>query len=362
MKKLFQLGASVPQKTLLAIEILGLIFFLLVWFVITFPVENTAIQFSSNNAKLPSTYKWKLPDNSLQNFNGDNVLINAKTGNYEFTFIDSCGCEIKATLNVPNKISDKISKTFETQCKKSKQNITLSVDILTNKDGWLVSKGTLPTPQSVIISYGDLMKDFVIWETGYSLILNILGYLEAILFSIILGFLIGLIPFFRGLLSRYVNAIRFIPLTAVTGIFIAWFSIYTNMKVQFLAFGIFVYLLPVVVQRIDEIEKVYLQTAYTLGATKWQTIKDIYFPYVTSKIIDDIRVLTAISWTYVIIAEMLNQTGGIGALIYLAGRQSRIDKVFALLLIIIVIGILQDKFFSWLDKILFPHKTRKTAK
>ncbi len=222
--------------------------------------------------------------------------------------------------------------------------------------GW-VAKAIIPSPQAVIGSLSELhFKDFVVREIFYSLKLNVLGYVEAIVLSIVLGFVIGLIPFFRSLLSRYVNAIRFVPLTAVTGLFIAWFSIYDNMKIQFLAFGIFVYLMPVVVQRIDEIEKVYLQTAYTLGASTWQTIRLVYWPYVSSKIIDDIRVLTAISWTYIIIAEMLNQTGGIGALIHLAGRQSRLDKVFMLLLIIVLLGILQDKLFSWIDKTIFKHK------
>jgi len=173
-----------------------------------------------------------------------------------------------------------------------------------------------------------------------------------------LGFIIGLFPLFRSLLAKYIDAIRFVPLAAVTGIFIAWFGIYTNMKVQFLAFGITVFLLPVVVQRIDEVEETYLQTAYTLGATSWQTIWSVYWPYVTSKLIDDIRVLTAISWTYIIVAEMVNKEKGIGAMIHIAQRQSRLDKVFALLILIIIIGILQDRLFVFIDRKLFPHKSK----
>jgi NitT/TauT family transport system permease protein len=110
------------------------------------------------------------------------------------------------------------------------------------------------------------------------------------------------------------------------------------------------------------VKKIHLQTAFTLGASQWQLIKTIYFPSVASKIIDDIRVLTAISWTYIIIAEMLNQTGGIGALIHLSGRQSRLDKVFALLIIIVVIGIVQDRLFAWLDKKFFKFKYQATPK
>jgi len=221
----------------------------------------------------------------------------------------------------------------------------------------LVNKAVLPTPLAVIISFKELhFQDFLVRNTLYSIKLNIYGYLEAIGLSLFLGFIIGLIPFFKSLLKRYVDAIRFIPLTAVTGLFIAWFGIETNMKVQFLAFGILVYLLPVVVQRITEVDRIYLQTSYTLGASNWQIFRTVYWPCVTSKIFDDIRVLTAISWTYIIVAELVNKTGGVGALIFTAARQSRIDKVFAVLFVIILIGILQDKLFQWLDKKLFPYK------
>lgn len=222
--------------------------------------------------------------------------------------------------------------------------------------GW-VSKAILPTPLAVITSFKELhFQDFLVRNTLYSIKLNVFGYIEAIGLSLLLGFIIGLIPFFKSLLNRYVDAIRFVPLTAVTGLFIAWFGIETNMKVQFLAFGILVYLLPVVVQRITEVDRIYLQTSYTLGASNWQIFKSVYWPFVTSKIFDDIRVLTAISWTYIIVAELVNKTGGVGALIFTAARQSRIDKVFAVLFVIIIIGILQDKLFQWLDKKLFPFK------
>lgn len=221
-----------------------------------------------------------------------------------------------------------------------------------------VSNQSLPTPLGVVKCLPELhFNDALVRNLGYSMYLNFCGYIEAILICIPLGFFIGLFPLFKGLFSKQVEAIRFVPLTALTGLFIAWFGIQDEMKIQFLAFGIMVYLLPVVVQRIDEVDKVYQQTAFTLGATKWQTITSVFFPGVLSKLFDDIRVLVAISWTYIIIAEMLNKTGGVGAMVYSVGqRQGRIDKVFAILVIIIAIGFIQDKIFKIIDKQLFPYK------
>ena len=215
----------------------------------------------------------------------------------------------------------------------------------------------LPSPLSVVKSFSELVsKDGLVANSLFSIKLNLLGYILAIVIAIPLGFILGLIPLFRGLFSKLVDSVRFIPLTAVTGIFIMWFGLGSEMKVLFLAFGILVYLIPVVVQRINEVDDVHLKTVFTLGANAWQTIWTVYLPYVMSKLIDDIRVLTAISWTYITIAEMLNKGGGIGEMIWMAKRQSRIDKAFAILIVIVLIGILQDRIFYYLDRFLFKFK------
>lgn len=219
----------------------------------------------------------------------------------------------------------------------------------------------LPTPLAVVKSYPSLItKDELVPNAIRSIWINLQGYFWAILISIPIGFVIGLIPLFRGLFGRQVDAMRFLPLTALTGLFILWFGIDDPMKVAFLAFGIIVYLLPVVVQRIWEVNDVYLKTVFTLGASDWQTVKTVYIPSVMSVIFDDIRVLTAISWTYIIIAEVLNRAGGIGSLIFIKARQGQLEKVFAILVIIILIGVIQDWIFVFLGRRLFPHKHFKS--
>lgn len=218
----------------------------------------------------------------------------------------------------------------------------------------------LPTPAQVVKAFPELVrKDALFPNTFRSIWLNVQGYFWAVFLSIPIGFAIGLFPLFRGLFSKQVNALRYLPLTALTGLFIIWFGIDDQMKIAFLAFGIIVYLLPVVVQRIDEVNDVYLKTVFTLGATDWQTIRTVYIPSVMSKLIDDIRVLTAISWTYIIIAELLNRQGGVGSLIYIKARQGQIEKVFGTLIIIVLVGFIQDRIFAYLDKRLFPHKYLK---
>ncbi len=215
----------------------------------------------------------------------------------------------------------------------------------------------IPNPKDVVTVFPEMIQqDELLKNTWLSIWRNVQGYIWAILISIPFGFVIGLFPLFKGMFSKPIDALRFLPLTALTGVFMLAFGTQEKMKVTFLAFGIIVYLLPLVVQRIKEVKDVYLKTTFTLGANDWQTIKTVYLPSVMAKMIDDIRVLTAISWTYIIIAELLNKEGGIGALMYNAGRQSQSHKVFAGLAVIILVGFLQDYIFVFLEKRLFPYK------
>ena len=158
------------------------------------------------------------------------------------------------------------------------------------------------------------------------------------------------------------EAIRFLPLPVTSGIFVTIFGLGFDMKASFLAFGILIYILPVVTQRVLDLQNidnptdnVYIQTANTIGMTNWQKFRYVYWPYVMEKVYGDIRSLVAISYTYVTIAENINKEGGIGATINTLSRQSDMSSVYCLLFIIIIIGIIQDIIFKKLEPIIFKH-------
>ena len=220
-----------------------------------------------------------------------------------------------------------------------------------------ISNTIFPSPFRVVTSLFELYNDYnLVGNTWYSIKLNLFGYAEAIAISIPLGFLIGLFPIFNGMFSKWVDSIRFLPLTAVTGIFIGIFGIALDMKVHFLSFGIIIYLLPIFVSRVKETDVVHRQSIWTLGANRWQTFRYVYFPSVMSKISSDIKVIVAISWTYIIVAELIAKDLGVGALIATSAKQSRTDMVFGVLIVIIAVGYLSDLGFNALDRLLFPYK------
>jgi NitT/TauT family transport system permease protein len=221
--------------------------------------------------------------------------------------------------------------------------------------GKLLPTVIFPTPWQIIACLPELhFENALVRNVLVSLKLNILGNFEAILLAVPLGFIIGLFPVFRAVFRRYIIAIRYLPLPTLLGVFIAIFGIYDNMKIQFLALAVFVYLLPAVIQRINEVLDVYIQTALTMGANKWQMIRHVFIPATLPLIWKDIVNLVAISWTYITIAEVVNASGGgIGALCFTVATRGRIDKVFAVLIIVILVGMMQDKILSCLGNWMF---------
>ena len=190
----------------------------------------------------------------------------------------------------------------------------------------------------------------------FSLRINLIGYFKCIIGAIIFGFAIGLNTYIRRMFSHQINALRFVPITAMMGIFIAISGLTISTKINFLAFGIWVYLVPVVVQRIDEVSETHLQMMKTLGATGWQTLIHVQWRSVIARLSDDIRILVGISWTYIIVAELAGIQGGLGSLIFLGERQSNVGKVYAVIFIIVAIGIIQDALFKLIDRLLFKFK------
>ena len=231
----------------------------------------------------------------------------------------------------------------------------------------IISTTILPNPIDVILSFGPLVTDnHLLANTFFSIKLNLGCYFWALLVTIPLGFFIGLYPINNIVIGRYVDSVRYLPIPAISGILIAIAGLTVTLKVLFLSIGIGIYILPAICNKINELqnpkndsEYVYLQTIKTLGATPWQKFREVYFPYVIGSVTGDIISLTGISWSYLTICEIIYKDGavnGIGALISVMSRQAHMAEVYALLFLVVLIGVFQDVIFKWVDKKLFPWK------
>ncbi len=213
---------------------------------------------------------------------------------------------------------------------------------------------TVPRPAGVVEAF------LRVW-TEYDLPGNVFqswwriaqAFLWSALVAIPLGILMGSFRWVHNLVNPIAAPMRSMPITAFLPAFIALFGLEEAMKVAFLWFGMFFYLLAVVVEEVNKVDDALLETAQTLGA-KRRHVLALMFRASFPGIFGSFRILYDIGWTYVILAEMVNARKGVGYMVEAARKVLDFDRVYAGLIAIGVAAFLFRWLLSALERYLFP--------
>jgi len=212
----------------------------------------------------------------------------------------------------------------------------------------------LPSPTEVVKGTLQLFIQYDLWDAILTSTWRIVqAFLLASALALPLGILMGAFEPINRLFEPIVAPLRYMPISAFIPLLILWFGIYEKQKIAFLFLGVFVYLLPVVVTAIRAVPDELVQTALTLGATKFQAIRTVLLPAALPEIFDSFRVMNAILWTYVILAEAVNPEHGLGYMVELARTHQKASWSFAGLLVIGGIGLLTDFLIRSISGFLF---------
>ena len=212
----------------------------------------------------------------------------------------------------------------------------------------------LPSPSEVLRGTLQLFLQHDLWGAILLSSRRIgIAFLLAAALALPLGVLMGSFEVVNRFFEPVMAPLRYMPISAFIPLLILWFGIFEKQKIAFLFLGVFVYLLPVVVTAIRAVPEELVQTARTLGASKWQTVRTVLVPAAMPEIFDSFRVMNAIAWTYVILAEAVNPGHGLGYMVELARTHHKASWSFAGLLVIGGIGLLTDAFIRALSALLF---------
>jgi NitT/TauT family transport system permease protein len=212
----------------------------------------------------------------------------------------------------------------------------------------------LPSPTETLRGTLQLFLQYDLWGSILVSTRRIfLAFLLASAVALPLGVLMGAFEPVNRFFEPIVSPLRYMPISAFIPLLILWFGIYEKEKIAFLFLGVFVYLLPVVVTAIRVVPEELVQTSLTLGASRAQVIRTVLLPAALPEIFDSFRVMNAISWTYVILAEAVNPEHGLGYMVELARTHQKASWSFAGLLVIGGIGLLTDFVIRMLSSLLF---------
>jgi len=216
--------------------------------------------------------------------------------------------------------------------------------------GGLLPAIFMPTPGAVASRAVTMASDgslFVhIWSSAEVVLL---GFILSSLVAIPLGIAMGAFKLVQSSLESLVNFIRYLPVTAFMPLFILWIGIGIEQRVALIVFGTFFSQLVMIATVIRSVPQDLLNASYTLGSSKRQVLWNVMLPSALPGILDTLRVTIGWAWTYVVAAELIAASSGLGYMSMKAARGFQVDVIFLAIGAIGLLGLVTDLFFRLLS-------------
>lgn len=170
--------------------------------------------------------------------------------------------------------------------------------------------------------------DYIFWtDTGASLKRLAIGVFLAALVGLAVGVPNGLVPWFGAFWSPAIRALSMIPPLAILPILFIVFGVGELAKVMLILLGTAPFLMRDIEQRVRELPREQLIKAQTLDATSWQVALRVVLPQVLPRLIDGVRLSLGSAWLFLIAAEAIASTDGLGYRIFLVRRYLAMDVI-----------------------------------
>ncbi|MCF8011889.1 MAG: ABC transporter permease [Clostridiales bacterium] len=229
--------------------------------------------------------------------------------------------------------------------------------------GGIVKDIFLPTPGAVFSSFGEMHREgILIHYTLASTYRVMVGWALAVITAIPIGMLIGTSRKAEALFEPTVDFARYLPVVALVPLTLLYFGIGDLQKFAVIFLGTFFQLVLLVSDAAAGVPKDLLRAASTLGATKWQSYRMVLIPASLPGIMDSLRITIGWAWTYLVVAEMVAANSGLGYMILRAQRFLAVDRIFAGLIIIGLLGLVTDHLFKLITEKAVPWSEKGGAR
>lgn len=224
--------------------------------------------------------------------------------------------------------------------------------------GGVMSEIFLPTPGAVVGAFGRLLGNGTLAQhVGASMEVVLLGFVISSVVAVPLGLLMGSFRVVAAALEPLVNFIRYLPVTSFVPLFILWIGIGIEERITVIVFGTFFQQLVMIADVTRAVPKDLLNASYTLGASRREVVLHVLAPASLPGILDTLRVTMGWAWTYLVVAELVAASSGLGYISMKAMRGFQVDVIFLAIAIIGILGLITDLLFrllryrlaSWAD-------------
>ncbi|MDZ4818096.1 MAG: ABC transporter permease, partial [Planctomycetota bacterium] len=222
----------------------------------------------------------------------------------------------------------------------------------------MVSPVVLPSPEE---TFGELES---LWfereltrNTWASLKRVLLGFSLAAVIGVPVGVLCGCFPWFNAFLAPMTLFGRNIPIAALLPLTFFFFGAAETQKVMFIFVATVAFVIIDTATAVKDVSTRYIDTAYTLGASRLQIIWKVLVPLAMPSVCNSLRLLFGLAFGYIMLAEavkMGSESGGLGDIIINSQKRGLREPIYLILILIPIVALTIDRLFYWIQRQLFP--------
>lgn len=197
--------------------------------------------------------------------------------------------------------------------------------------------------------------DYVFWQDTLSSLMRLgAGVLVAACIGLFIGLMTGGLPVVTAGLSPLLTVISLVPPLAILPILFIVVGLGEASKITLIAIGITPFIARDIQRRTQEIPAEQLVKAQTLGASTSQMLIRVLLPQIMPKLIDAVRLSLGSGWLFLIAAEAIASTDGLGYRIFLVRRYLSMDVILPYVAWITLLAFLIDFLLARLNRRFFP--------
>lgn len=197
--------------------------------------------------------------------------------------------------------------------------------------------------------------EYLFWQDTLSSLQRLgIGVSVSAAFALVFGVVAGAIPWVRANLSPLMTAISLVPPMAILPVLFIVFGLGELSKVMLIIIGIGPFLCRDLQQRVQEIPGEQVIKAQTLGASSWQIILRVVLPQILPRLLASVRLSLGSAWLFLIAAEAIASTNGLGYRIFLVRRYLSMDVILPYVVWIAILAFVIDLLLRLISRRCFP--------
>ncbi|QTX05928.1 ABC transporter permease [Agromyces archimandritae] len=215
----------------------------------------------------------------------------------------------------------------------------------------LVPVSRMPSPEMVWLAGIDLAER---GQLGLYVAIStqrvLLGFAFGAVIGIVVGAVVGLSRLADVLIAPTLGAVRAVPSLAWIPLLLLWFGIGEDSKVILIAIGAFFPVYTIVAASLRHVDRQLLEAGRAFGLRGIRLFGTVQLPAVVPSVLSGLRLALAQAWLFLVAAELLASSMGLGFLLNDSGQNGRIDRIFLAIILLAVLGKLSDALVGLLEK------------